>query len=64
MPRIYTFISNSISAGHTVMVYRTRTVGKDARVKHVKSMDRVTVVGGVVYVDGVSTVGKTICIKP
>lgn len=64
MPRLHTFIATSIAAGHTVLVYKTRAVGRDARVKHVRSMDRVSVVDGVVHVDGVSTVGMTVCRKP
>lgn len=64
MSRLYEFIRDSIAEGRTVLVYRTRVVGKGARVKHVKSMDRVSVVEGVVHVDGVSTVGVTVCLKP
>lgn len=64
MSRLHTFIATSIAAGHTVLVYKTRAVGRAARVKHVNTMDRVSVVDGVVCVDGMSTVGMTVCLKP
>lgn len=64
MTRLHTFIANAIDAGQTVLVYNTRAVGHNAKVKHVKSMDRVALVGDVVYVDGVSVKGKTVCLKP
>ena len=41
MQRIYQFIQDTVAAGHTILVYRTRAVGRDARVKHVKDSLRV-----------------------
>lgn len=64
MTHLYTFIENSFAAGHTVLVYNTRAVGRDARVKHVKTMDRVSVVDGGAHVDGVSLNVITVCLKP
>lgn len=64
MSRLHTFIATSIDAGHTVLVYKTRAVGRDARVKHVKSMDRVALRDGVVYVDDKDVTGYTIARKP
>ena len=52
---------NAIAQGRTVLVYR----GVTARsAKHVTTADRLAMVGDVLYVDGVSTKGMTIAVKP
>lgn len=61
MERQYTFAINAIAQGHTVLVYR----GVTARsAKHVKTADRLEMVDGVLYCDGVSCKGMTMAIKP
>lgn len=57
----YTFALDAISQGRTVLVYRGVTA-KTA--KHVKTADRIALVGGVMYVDGVSSKGLTVALKP
>ena len=61
MERQYTFAINAIAQGRTVLVYRGVTA-KTA--KHVKTADRVSLRDGVMFVDGVSAKGLTICLKP
>ena len=57
----YTFALTAIAQGRTVLVYR----GVTARsVKHVKTADRIALIGDTMYVDGVSARGMTICLKP
>ena len=57
----YTFSLSAIAQGRTVLVYR----GVTARsVKHVKTADRIALIGDTMYVDGVSARGMTICLKP
>lgn len=63
MERTYTFIQDTIRAGHVVLAYDRRAV--PCRVRRVKSMDRVTLASdGNVYVDGECAKGWTICRKP
>lgn len=61
MERIYNFALDAIAQGQTVLVYRGVTA-KTA--KHVKTADRLSMHGGVMYVDGVSAKGMTVCLKP
>ena len=61
MHRQYTFALSAIAQGRTVMVYK----GVTARsAKHVKTADRLALVDGVMYVDGVSAKGMTVALKP
>jgi len=61
MHKIYNFATASIASGHTILIYR----GWPAKTaKHVKSVDRLELRGGVMFVDGVSAKGFTICRKP
>lgn len=57
----YTFAINAINAGRTVLVYNWPSQGK---VAHVAKTERLALRGGVMYVDGKSAKGKTICLKP
>ena len=61
MERIYKFSCLAIKSGRTVLIYRGVTA-KSA--KHVKTMDRLSLVDGVMLCDGVSCKGMTICLKP
>jgi len=61
MHKIYNFATDSIASGHTILIYRGWTA-KTA--KHVKSVDRLAMVGDVMTCDGVSCKGMTICRKP
>ena len=61
MERQYAFALTAIAQGRTVLVYK----GVTARTaKHVKTSDRLALVDGVMYVDGVSAKGLTICVRP
>ena len=61
MERQYKFALNSIACGRTILIYR----GVTARsAKHVKTADRLALVGGVLYVDGVSAKGMAVCLRP
>lgn len=61
MERQYTFAINAIAQGRTVLVYR----GVTARsAKHVKTADRLALVDGVMFVDGVDCKGMTVALKP
>ena len=61
MRRQYTFALTAIAQGRTVLVYS----GVTARsAKHVKTADRIALIGDTMYVDGVSARGMTICLKP
>lgn len=59
MQRIHQFISDTTAQGHTVLVYK-----RQSPVKHLTDMSQVTMVGGVVFVDGVNVKGWTIARKP
>ena len=61
MTRIYNFAIIAIEQGRTVLVYKGVTA-KTA--KHVKTADRIALIGDTMYVDGVSARGMTICLKP
>ena len=61
MQRPYNFALTAIAQGRTVLIYS----GVTARsAKHVKTADRLALVDGVMYVDGVSAKGLTICVRP
>lgn len=62
MTRIYKFIAYEIAAGNTVLAYDRNTVG--TKTKHIKSMDRVKMVGGALCIDGMNATGWTICRRP
>ena len=61
MGKIYTFCIDAIAQGRTVLVYRGVT-SKTA--KHVKTVERLAMVGDVLYCDGVSCKGMTVALKP
>lgn len=61
MTRQYKFILDAISQGRTVLVYNGVAASK---AKHIKAADRIALVDGVLYVDGRSAKGMTICLKP
>ncbi len=61
MKRAYEFARNSIESGRTVLIYKGVTA-KTA--KHVKDVDMLEMRGDVMYCDGVSCKGLTICLKP
>lgn len=61
MEKIYNFCTVSIATGHTILIYRGWTA-KTA--KHVKRAGRLDMIGDVMYCDGVSCEGLTICLKP
>ena len=57
----YNFALTAIAQGRTVLIYS----GVTARsAKHVKTADRLALVDGVMYVDGVSAKGMTVCLRP
>lgn len=61
MERQYTFAINSIAQGSTVLIYK----GVTARsAKHVKTADRLAIIGGMLYCDGQSCAGLTVALKP
>lgn len=61
MERQYKFALSAIAQGRTVLVYK----GVTARTaKRVKTHDRLSLVDGVMYVDGVSAKGLTVALKP
>ena len=61
MTRQYQFCLDAIASGRTVLVYK----GVTARTaKHVKTADRVKLVGQTLFIDGQSAKGLTICVKP
>ena len=57
----YTFALTAIAQGRTVLFHKGVTA-KTA--KHVKTADRIALIGDTMYVDGVSARGMTICLKP
>lgn len=59
MTRIHQFIATETAQGNTVLVYR-----RQSKVKHLTDMSRVSLVDGVLYVDGVNVKGWTIARKP
>ena len=61
MTRQYQFCLDSIASGRTVLVYNGVTASK---AKHVKTADRVAMVGQTLFIDGQSAKGLTICLKP
>ena len=61
MERIYKFSCQAIKSGRAVLIYK----GVTARTaKHVKSVDRLEMRGDVMYCDGFSCKGLTVCLKP
>jgi hypothetical protein len=61
MEKQYRFALDAISKGQTVLVYKGVTA---SYAKHVKTAERLTLVDGVLMVDGVSCAGMTMAIKP
>lgn len=61
MDRIYKFSCQAIKSGRTVLIYKGVTA-KTA--KHVTSTNRLSMRDGVMYCDGISCKGMTICLKP
>lgn len=61
MTRQYQFCLDAIAQGRTVLVYKGVTASK---AKHVNCPDRFDIKDGVMYVDGKSAKGMTICLKP
>jgi hypothetical protein len=62
MEKIHAFIVDTIAQGGTILVYNRRLSGY--KTKHVKTLDRVAFIEGLVYVDGVCVKGWTVCKKP
>ena len=61
MERQYKFALEQIAQGRTVLIYN----GVTARsAKHVKSADRLAMIGGMLYCDGQSCAGLTVALKP
>lgn len=61
MHKIYNFCITSIAAGHTILIYKG---WPSKTAKHVKSADRLELRAGVMFCDGQSVKGYTICRKP
>lgn len=61
MTRQYQFCLDAIKQGRTVLVYKGVTASK---AKHVKTADRVALIGQTLFIDGQSAKGMTICLKP
>lgn len=61
MQRQYTFALTAIAQGRTVLIYK----GVTARsAKHVKTSDRLAMIGGMMHCDGKSCAGLTVALKP
>lgn len=58
----YNWIKDQISQGKTVLAYDRRIAG--GKVTRLKSMDRVTIWDGVVWVQGIKASGWTFAVKP
>lgn len=58
----YDWIKEQLAQGKTVLAYDRRAVG--CKVKRLKSMDRVTLYSGDVWVHGLNARGWTFAIKP
>ena len=61
MGRQYAFALDQIAQGRTVLVYHWPERGK---VAHVKRADRLSLRGGVLFVDGKTSKGMTVAVKP
>lgn len=61
MERQYAFAIEQIAQGRTVLVYHWPERGK---VSHVNSADRLSLRGGLMYVDGKTAKGMIVCVKP
>lgn len=61
MGRQYAFALDQIARGRTVLVYHWPERGK---VAHVKRADRLSLRGGLMYVDGKTAKGMTVAVKP
>lgn len=61
MERQYAFALYQIAQGRTVLVYHWPERG---RVAHVKRADRLSLRDGMLYVDGKTAKGMTVCVKP
>ena len=57
----YTFALSAIAQGRTVLIY---SWPRCKPVRHVKTSDRLALVDGVMYVDGVRCKEMTVCLKP
>lgn len=57
----YAFALSAIAQGRTVLVY---SWPRCKPVLHVKTADRLALVDGVMYVDGISAKGMTVALKP
>lgn len=62
MQRQYNWIMEQLSQGKTVLAYDRKAVGKP--VAHLKSGDRVTMQGDVLFVGGKPANGWTFAVKP
>lgn len=56
------FILSSIEQGRTVLAYDRRVA--NAKVYHIKTADRVTMIGDVLHVDSIPAKGWTFALKP
>lgn len=61
MEKQYRFMIDAIADGCTVLIYDWPVQRKT---HHVSSMDRVTLEGNILHIDGKPVIGKTIAIKP
>lgn len=61
MEKQYKFALSQIQAGRTVLVYHWPERG---RVAHVGRAERISFRDGVMYVDGRTAKGMTVCLKP
>ena len=60
MQRQYTFALSAIAQGRTVLVYSW----PNGKAKHVRNIERLSLVDGVMHVDGKSCAGMTVALKP
>lgn len=62
MQRQCQFIIDAVSRGDTVLAYNRALV--KPRIYHIRSMDRVRMIGGILHIDRIPTKGWTFAIKP
>lgn len=61
MQHQYNFAINAIAQGRTVLIYKGVTAQS---AKHVKTSDRLSMVGRILHCDGQSCAGLTVALKP
>ena len=60
MQRQYTFALSAVAQGRTVLVYSW----PNGKAKRVRNIERLSLVDGVLFVDGKSCAGMTVALKP